>query len=286
MILPGDESFIMVARLESVQFFRLYYQFFGSSLQSSYIEAAQRLQGQVGKVQKQPSHRSVVRHRTPYERKTPSRTSGVETVDESTNSSTSSFLAEYPCRSAIEDCDDNARGAMTPGDGSEGRFQRELEPERLPAAEVRARIRRSPSVSSSGCSSSMEDRNCDFSPLGDANSCRCSSLSISDFDDDGFREDATVSSLYSVFSGHSRTHQVLQQQNPHRNPNNTKGLFDIALKTVKLIRRNQELQKRLAQLQQETKAFIESVMANPENESLRSHYQTSANVTSSVIVQK
>lgn len=126
----------------------------------------------------------------------------------------------------------------------------------------------------------MDDRNCDFSPLGSNTGCRCTSLSISDFDDDGFREDGSVSSMYSVFSS-SRSyqpHHPLHHNHQHvpHHPNNTKGLFDIALKTVKLIRRNQELQMRLAQLQVETNAFIESVMANPENETLRNRFQTAA----------
>lgn len=130
----------------------------------------------------------------------------------------------------------------------------------------------------------MDDRNCDFSPLGSSTGCRCTSLSISDFDDDGFREDGSVSSMYSVFSS-SRSYQPHHplhhnHQNVPHHPNNTKGLFDIALKTVKLIRRNQELQMRLAELQVETNAFIESVMSNPENETLRNRFQTAATVAS------
>lgn len=122
----------------------------------------------------------------------------------------------------------------------------------------------------------------------------CTSLSISDFDDDGFREDGSMSSVYTVFSSprsHHPHHQLHHnhQSVPHH-PNNTKGLFDIALKTVKLIRRNQELQMRLAQLQEETKAFIDSVMANPENKSLRNQIHTSGAIrttpTPSVVVQK
>lgn len=54
-----------------------------------------------------------------------------------------------------------------------------------------------------------------------------------------------------------------------RPPSNNKGLLDIAVKTVKLIKRNQQLQRKLAQLQFETKEFIESVMSNPENHALR-----------------
>ncbi|XP_035775295.1 putative protein TPRXL [Anopheles albimanus] len=157
----------------------------------------------------------------------------------------------------------------------------------------RVRSRRSMSVSSSGCSSSMEDRNCDFSPLGSIVSCRCNSYSMSDFDDDGFREDSSVSTAYAVLSA-SRSYQSHHplhhhHQNVPHHPNNHKGLFDIALKTVRLIRRNQELQLRLSQLQEETNAFIESVMANPENETLRSQFygpQSKPRITAPVTVQK
>lgn len=51
-------------------------------------------------------------------------------------------------------------------------------------------------------------------------------------------------------------------------PGNSKTLVEIAMRTIKLIRRNQELQNKLYQLQQETNCFIKSVMANPENKVL------------------
>lgn len=47
------------------------------------------------------------------------------------------------------------------------------------------------------------------------------------------------------------------------------GLFEIAMKTVKLLQKNRSLQARLEQLQVETQEFVESVMANPENAELR-----------------
>ncbi|XP_017849073.1 transcription factor kayak [Drosophila busckii] len=46
-------------------------------------------------------------------------------------------------------------------------------------------------------------------------------------------------------------------------------LLSIAIKTIKLVQRNKLLQKRLAQLQLETSAFIASVLDNPENRHLR-----------------
>lgn len=57
------------------------------------------------------------------------------------------------------------------------------------------------------------------------------------------------------------------------NSNNLKrqnyGLLEIAIRTVHLMKRNQILQERLAQLQAETQAFITSVMSNPENKEIR-----------------
>ncbi|XP_066997514.2 uncharacterized protein Cipc isoform X2 [Anabrus simplex] len=47
------------------------------------------------------------------------------------------------------------------------------------------------------------------------------------------------------------------------------GLLNITIRTMKLMRRNQQLQQRLAQLQAETRAFVRSVMNNPENQGLR-----------------
>ncbi|XP_058447367.1 uncharacterized protein LOC131427840 isoform X2 [Malaya genurostris] len=228
----------------------------------------------VGKIQRQPSHRSTARCRTPYEpQRTQSRTSLVESADDTTNSSIGSSVDssstvindDVP---SMDELDENSRAEDQP---------QQYQQQRFPHLRAGSRSWRSTSVSSSGCSSSMDDRYCDFSPLTSISSCRCSSLSISDFDDDGFREENSVSSMYTVISS-SRLYQPHHQlhhnhQNVPHHPNNTKGLFDIALKTVKLIRRNQELQIRLSQLQAETKAFIESVMANPENEPLRNRFQ-------------
>ncbi|XP_020718130.1 uncharacterized protein LOC101452284 isoform X1 [Ceratitis capitata] len=56
----------------------------------------------------------------------------------------------------------------------------------------------------------------------------------------------------------------------------TEGLLSIALKTIKLVKRNQMLQRRLAQLQFETSEFIESVMANPENRHFRNKISSPA----------
>lgn len=43
------------------------------------------------------------------------------------------------------------------------------------------------------------------------------------------------------------------------------GLLDITIRTMALLRRNQQLQYRLSALQAETRAFVQSVLSNPEN---------------------
>ncbi|XP_055847610.1 uncharacterized protein LOC129913123 [Episyrphus balteatus] len=60
----------------------------------------------------------------------------------------------------------------------------------------------------------------------------------------------------------------MQQETKH-----TKGLFEIAIKMIKLVHRNQLLQRRLSQLQTETSQFIQSVLANPENQAFRDKVQ-------------
>lgn len=269
----------------------------GSSAVSSVVGANLNFSviNYVGKAHKQSSHRTVVRSRTPYERHTiiSSQPSRVESIDESTNSSIASSIdgcstigdsaSVVADATEMADLDDNSRASS-----DQQVLVQQLRIHHGP------RSQRSMSVSSSGCSSSMDDRHCDFSPLYSGNSCRCTSLSMSDFDDDGFREDGSMSSVYTVFSSPRSYHPHHQLHHNHQNvphhPNNTKGLFDIALKTVKLIRRNQELQMRLAQLQEETKAFIASVMANPENESLRNHIHPGGAIRTTpapgVVVQK
>ncbi|XP_065354808.1 uncharacterized protein DDB_G0283357 [Calliphora vicina] len=71
--------------------------------------------------------------------------------------------------------------------------------------------------------------------------------------------------------------QQTDNSNNHNNNNtksltnirNTDGLLSIAIKTIKLVKRNQLLQQRLTQLQLETSEFIQSVLANPENRHFR-----------------
>ncbi|XP_066989556.1 uncharacterized protein Cipc isoform X2 [Macrobrachium rosenbergii] len=55
------------------------------------------------------------------------------------------------------------------------------------------------------------------------------------------------------------------------------GLLDITMKTAQLLRKNQELQKEIENLQKETRSFVLSVLTNPENrpilDSIRSQAQ-------------
>lgn len=50
---------------------------------------------------------------------------------------------------------------------------------------------------------------------------------------------------------------------------NTRQLFDIAMSTFRLVKKNQEFQLKLRELQMDTKNFIDSVMENPENQSIK-----------------
>lgn len=56
-----------------------------------------------------------------------------------------------------------------------------------------------------------------------------------------------------------------------------RGLIEIAMKTVKLLQKNRSLQQRLEQLQSETRQFVDSVMANPENAELRKRIMNDEN---------
>lgn len=67
--------------------------------------------------------------------------------------------------------------------------------------------------------------------------------------------------------------QILEQQRQQNERllllRRREGLLDITVRTVNLVRRNQQLQNRLAALQAETRAFIRSVLSNPENQAIR-----------------
>lgn len=54
---------------------------------------------------------------------------------------------------------------------------------------------------------------------------------------------------------------------------NTKHLFDIAISTFKLVKKNQEFQLKLRELQTDTKNFITSIMENPENQSIKDQFK-------------
>lgn len=79
--------------------------------------------------------------------------------------------------------------------------------------------------------------------------------------------DAVQSVLMCRLTTH---HHALPRRSQQR------GLLEIALKTVKLLQRNRSLQARLDQLQLETRQFVDSVMANPENCDLRDRIKYNA----------
>lgn len=105
-------------------------------------------------------------------------------------------------------------------------------------------------------------------------SLRCHNLNTSDYEDEEEEEDTNDSTSNSSrnFNQTNKNHLPNQHKLHHQcriNHRNHPGLIDIAKRTIMLIRRNQELQNRLHELQRETKDFIETVMSNPENKNLR-----------------
>lgn len=54
---------------------------------------------------------------------------------------------------------------------------------------------------------------------------------------------------------------------------NTRLLLEIAISTFSLAKRNREFQEMLKDLQKDTKKLVESVLENPENESVREQLQ-------------
>jgi guanylate kinase len=54
---------------------------------------------------------------------------------------------------------------------------------------------------------------------------------------------------------------------------NTRLLLEIAISTFSLAKKNREIQERLKELKTDTKKLIESVLENPENESVRDQLQ-------------
>lgn len=100
---------------------------------------------------------------------------------------------------------------------------------------------------------------------------RCNSLHTSDYDDeDCDSQDDSAMSPNSVLSIPAYKHCRRYNRCRAKHPNgNSKTLVEIAMRTIKLIQRNQELQNKLHQLQQETSCFIRSVMSNPENKVLQ-----------------
>ncbi len=68
-----------------------------------------------------------------------------------------------------------------------------------------------------------------------------------------------------------------QQQDPDRRARLARtadmlarsGLLDVAMRTADLMRRNQQLEREIAQLKAEADAFVADVLSNPENAHLR-----------------
>lgn len=52
-------------------------------------------------------------------------------------------------------------------------------------------------------------------------------------------------------------------------PHYRRDLYEIALSTINLVKKNRSLQARLTQLKMETLQFVDSVMQNPENKMFR-----------------
>lgn len=74
----------------------------------------------------------------------------------------------------------------------------------------------------------------------------------------------------------------------HVNPFYRQDLMDIAMKTIILLQKNRSLHARLHQLKLETRAFVNSVMSNPENaklrETLNQSNETSIDLTPSKVL--
>lgn len=135
----------------------------------------------MGKAQRKSLQRSTVRGRTPYNRQQVSpRTSRVESTDDTTSSSVGSSV-DFGSESAsivslpiveniadMVDLDDN----NSVDEHSQQQLHNNIVENQQRQLNGGSRNQRSMSVSSSGCSSSMDDRNSDFSPLGSISSCR------------------------------------------------------------------------------------------------------------------
>ncbi|KAK4295337.1 hypothetical protein Pmani_032093 [Petrolisthes manimaculis] len=61
------------------------------------------------------------------------------------------------------------------------------------------------------------------------------------------------------------------------------GLLNITMKTADLLRKNQELQREIENLQQETKTFVLSVLSNPENRHILDNIRSGAQLYEVVV---
>lgn len=72
----------------------------------------------------------------------------------------------------------------------------------------------------------------------------------------------------------------------HINPFYRQDLMEIAMKTIILLQKNRSLHARLHQLKLETRAFVDSVMSNPENAKLRQTMNQSNDQPTKVLAVK
>ncbi|XP_068224332.1 uncharacterized protein Cipc [Palaemon carinicauda] len=61
------------------------------------------------------------------------------------------------------------------------------------------------------------------------------------------------------------------------------GLLDITMKTAELLRKNQDLQKEIENLQKETRSFVLSVLTNPENRPVLDNIRSQAQLYEVVV---
>lgn len=64
-------------------------------------------------------------------------------------------------------------------------------------------------------------------------------------------------------------HRLTLPPPAHSSHAQQRTLVEIAFKTIELLKRNRLLHERLERLQMETRQFVNSVMSNPENASLK-----------------
>lgn len=122
---------------------------------------------------------------------------------------------------------------------------------------------------------------------------RCASASFSVYDDDGddgyeadSNDDSEVSDKFHHFVEINKLGKILYtrhydsimqkitSETTKISNSSTKCLFDLTISTIQLVKRNQELQMKIFELQSDTRKFIDSIMTNPENRLLKRHLES------------